>query len=126
MRFKVLLAGAMLAAALAIPTAALADDCANFSRPAPADPASCTVQGNWIYLGCTGFQHWGFITPGTDLSGIGISQPDANGNYTNGKADDLLGVSAICDPSKGVALKRQDGAVLTGATLQGIWSGCGH
>jgi hypothetical protein len=73
-----------------------------------------------------GFPHWGFITPGTDLSGLGITQPDANGNYTNGKADDLLGVSAICDPTKGVALKRQAGAILTGTVLQGIWSGCGQ
>jgi hypothetical protein len=56
---------------------------------------------------------------------MGISQPDANGNYTNGKVNDLLGVSAICDPSKGVVLKRQNGAILTGEQLQGIWSGCG-
>jgi hypothetical protein len=124
-KIKMTVAGLALSAILAIPGAALADDCANFSRPAPADPTSCVVQGNWVYLGCTGFQHWGFITPGTDLSSMGISQPDANGNYTNGKVNDLLGVSAICDPSKGVVLKRQNGAILTGEQLQGIWSGCG-
>jgi hypothetical protein len=120
------MAGVAISAILALPTVAFADDCANFSRPAPADPASCVLQGNWLYLGCTGFPHWGFVTPGTDLSGMGIVQPDRNGNYTNGQVDDLLGLSAVCDPSKGVMLKRQDGAILTGETLRGIWSGCGH
>jgi hypothetical protein len=119
------LAGLTLGAVLALPGTALADDCVNFSRPAPPDPSSCVVQGNWLYLGCFGFPHWGFITPGTDLSGLGITQPGANGNYTNGKVDDLLGVSAICDPTKGVVLKRQNGAMLTGDVLRGVWSGCG-
>jgi hypothetical protein len=119
------LAGLTLGAVLVLPGTALADDCANFSRPAPADANSCVLQGNWLYLGCMGFDHWGFVTPGTDLSGLGFTQPDANGNYTNGKANDLLGVSAICDPTKGVVLKRQNGAILTGTTLHGIWSGCG-
>ena len=126
------LAGVALSTALAIPGAAFADDCANFSRPAPANyvPGSGPyIQGNWLYLPSVGTDPtqqplWGFITPGTTIPGI--TQPDANGNYTNGKADDLLGVSAICDPTKGVVLKRQDGAILTGATLHGIWSRCGQ
>jgi hypothetical protein len=124
-KIKMMAVGLALGAALVGSTSVFADDCANFSRPAPADASSCVLQGNWLYLGCMGFPHWGFVTPGTDLSGLGLSQPDAHGNYTNGKVDDLLGVSAICDPTKGVVLKRQDGAILTGANLKGIWSGCG-
>jgi hypothetical protein len=55
---------------------------------------------------------WGFATPGTAPS-VELGAPGANGNYTNGKTESLLGVSAVCN---GGALARQ--------TTHGIQSGC--
>ena len=122
------LAGVALSTALAIPGAAFADDCANFSRPAPADPTSCVQQGNWLYFGCEGFPHWGFITPGPQSGTNGNYQDFFKSGGTHG-GDDLLGWSAVCQNNT-VLFKRQDGVFLqvlqTGdfAQLHGIWSGC--
>jgi hypothetical protein len=85
--------------------AALADDCANVSRA----PASCgftcsapVIEGNWVWLPSIGvpFPAWGFAPPGGPDS-VANGFPGANGNYTNGQAEDLLGVaghhsSAVC------------------------------
>ena len=107
------ISAAVLAAALAlaVPAAALANDCVNVSRHNPG-PSEGTVKGNWVDVGGV----WLFVSPGTNVEeefGIPIHVPGENGNYTNGKVDDLLGNSANC---KGTTSRQQS---------HGIQSGCG-
>lgn len=114
--------GLGLLAALGVAGTALADDCANVNRatsPNVTSDSRPVATGNWVYLPSVDPSVppiRGFIRPGTDLSGLGITQPDANGNYTNGKTDALLGVSANCTKPGGTS--RQ--------TSNGIQSGCGQ
>ncbi len=112
-RLSVLLMGALMLALTAAP--ALADSCANVSRAAPKTTTSSgpIVKGHWVWLPSIGVpvQAWGFATPGTYDSQL-IGKP--HGNYTNGKTESLLGVSAQCDPSK--TTSRQ--------TEHGIQTGC--
>jgi hypothetical protein len=93
--------------ALSIPLSAFADDCHNLSRPAPANAEQMTVLGNWVWVPAGAFGDgqpaqgaWYFAVPGGFVATQIIGTPDANGNYTNGKTDMLLGPSANCDPSK--------------------------
>lgn len=67
---------------------------------APA-PGTDTQRGNWIWLPSVGapVEAWGFAVPGGWASTT-FNFPGANGNYTNGEAIALLGMSANCDPSK--------------------------
>lgn len=116
--------GAALVAALASPVAALADSCSNASRPAPQPGTGTTVdtpygpavvKGNSVYAGGS----WDFITPGTNLqqlAGVNYTQPDANGNFTDGKTHSLLGNTPICQPGSTASTARQ--------TTNGIQSGC--
>jgi hypothetical protein len=117
-------------AALAIPAAAVADSCANFSRQAPACDLNCpapVIQGNWVWLPSidpSAPQAWGFAPPGREDS-VAFGFPGANGNYTNGQTSSLLGMSALCN-GKIALFKRQDGVFVIGdpSLLQGVWSGC--
>jgi hypothetical protein len=117
---KRLLVGAVAAAALAIPAAAVADSCANVSR-APADCGmTCTapvVEGNWVWLPSIGvpFPAWGFAVPGGEDS-VENGLPGANGNYTDGQTSSLLGVSAICRGGGNAQTARQG--------TKGIQTGC--
>jgi len=134
-RFRVFAAALSAVAALATTTAAEASSCANFSRPAPPCNLTCTapvMNGNWIWLPSIGvpLAAWGFAPPGTPDS-VAAGAPGANGNYTNGQTNSLLGMSALCtNGGGGVLFKRQDGVFVvvmsTGDTsqLKGIWSGC--
>lgn len=116
-------------AALAVP-AALADSCANFSRPAPDCNMSCAsvvTAGNWVWLPSVGvpLPAWGFAPPGgPDSAGLGF--PGQNGNYTNGKTESLLGMSALCTGTSGALFKRQDGVIVLDdpGLFRGVWSGC--
>lgn len=77
---------------------AFADDCANVSRAAPACDLSCPAPvtvGNWVWLPSIGAPEaaWGFAPPGAADS-VNFGLPGSSGNYTNGAADDLLGVAA--------------------------------
>ena len=134
-RFRILSAVVASVAALAAPVAAYASSCANFSRSAPACNLACTspvVVGNWIWLPSIGapIAAWGFAPPGTpDSQNFGF--PGANGNYTNGQTNSLLGMSALCtNGGGGVLFKRQDGVFVIVASggdpslLKGVWSGC--
>lgn len=115
-----MIAGAAGAAALALtPVLASADSCANVSRAPAACGTSCSapvVKGNWAWLpsiepGAPAV--WGFAPPGTpDSTEFGL--PGANGNYTNGATNSLLGNSANCPPGNNP--QRQ--------TSHGIQSGC--
>jgi len=120
MRLRTFLVTLAAVAALAVPAAAVADSCANVSR-APAacgmDCAGPVVDGNWVWLPSIGvpFAAWGFAPPGgPDSTAIGF--PGANGNYTNGQTESLLGVSAVCQDKGNAQGARQQG--------QGIQSGC--
>ena len=116
--------GVIAAVALAIPAAAVADSCANVSRPAPECNLSCTslvTDGNWIWLpsipGIGKFLPplWGFAPPGAeDSQNLGL--PGSNGNYTNAQTSSLLGMSAICQGGGNVQNARQG--------TSGIQSGC--
>jgi opacity protein-like surface antigen len=116
---KRFLIGAVAAAALALPAAAVADSCANLSR-APADcGTTCSgpvTQGNWIWLPSIGVPvaAWGFAPPGAADS-VQSDFPGANGNYTNGETSSLLGVSVHCNPTGDPSNRQQD---------HGIQSGC--
>jgi hypothetical protein len=114
-------------ALFAMPAAAMADSCANVSRPAPAGYTPSTtyskplVQGNWVWLpslssiGLTGLPPlWGFVTPGTS-DALLLQTPNQNGNYTNGQTVSLLGVSALCGDSHALVVRQ---------TSHGIQSGC--
>src|SRR5436190_18085041 len=99
-------------AALAVPAAALADSCANYSRSAPACNLSCTapvVHGNWVWLPSidpSAPPAWGFAPPGgPDSTAFGL--PGANGNYTHGQTASLQGMSALCRTDKVAVFKRQ-------------------
>jgi len=106
-----LVGGLVLAIALAGVT--LADSCANVSR-APADCGwSCqgpVIEGNWVWLPSIGVPEyaWGFAPPGAPDS-IQFGFPGANGNYTNGFTQSLLGHSAYC--LKGVNPDKSHGIV---------------
>ncbi len=103
-------------AALALPAAAVADSCANFSRaPAPCG-TNCTagpvIDGNWVWLPSLGDPSlpaaWGFAPPGTvDSTGFGF--PGANGNYTNGQTSSLLGMSNNCPPGNNTNRQQNNG-----------------
>lgn len=106
---KKALVTAGLAAALAfVPSAAMALDCTNVSRPPAACGAVCTdgpvITGNWVWLPSVfpgGPEAWVFVPPGTvDLV------PGKNGNFQNGEGYALL-VNAICDTQGSVLVKRQ-------------------
>jgi hypothetical protein len=96
--------------------AALAVDCTNLSRPA-LDTTNVAptysfydgavqiwIRGNWAWVSTPdGDPFWTFIPPGSgeqalfDETGFVVSAPGANGNYTNGRHDDLLGqAQALC------------------------------
>ena len=115
-------AGATAALALIAPTAALADDCLNVSRPPAACGMTCTapvIVGNWVWLPSIGVPEaaWGFGTPGS-IPSVGAGLPGANGNYLNASTDGfswLLENSAWCN---GGATARQ--------TTHGVQSGCGE
>jgi opacity protein-like surface antigen len=114
------LIGAVAAAALALPAAAVADSCANVSRAAPECAPSCTgpvIEGNWVWLPSIGvpFPAWGFASPGGEDS-VDFGFPGANGNYTNAQTSSLLGVSAICKGGGNAQNARQG--------TNGIQTGC--
>ncbi len=120
MRARVMWAVAAALAAIAIPAGvALADTCANVSRAAPStDSTGPIIKGNWVWLPSVDPSAppiWGFAPPGAADS-VDFGFPGANGNYTDGKTDSLLGVSANCPPGSNPA--RQ--------TDHGIQSGCGE
>jgi len=111
MRRRVL--GTFLGVALSLLVAgtALASSCLNVSRaPAAAGSTGPVVKGNWIWLPSVGapVQAWGFAPPGTPAS-VGFGFPGANGNYTNGFTNSLLGHSAYC--LKGVNATKSHGIV---------------
>ena len=121
MRLKPFMVTLAAVAALAVPAAAVADSCANVSRaPAPCG-MNCTagpvIDGNWVWLPSIGvpFPAWGFAPPGAaDSTAFGF--PGANGNYTNGQTESLLGVSAVCKGAGNAQAARQQD--------HGIQSGC--
>ena len=75
------------------------------------------IEGNWVWLPSIGvpFPAWGFATPGSDAAAE-LGTPGANGNYTNGKTESLLGVSAVCQGKGNAQNARQQ--------AHGIQSGC--
>jgi hypothetical protein len=118
---KRFLVGALVTLALAIPAAAAADSCANVSRAAPACDLSCSgpvIQGNWVWLPSVDPSAppiWGFAPPGASESTTN-GFPGANGNYTDGFTNSLLGHSAICQGGGNVSNVRQ--------SSNGIQTGC--
>jgi len=120
MRIKrgIVVAVAATAAAVLPASSAFAIDCTNTSRPAlntaktaptyEFGPVQIWIVGNWAWVVVPdegGF--WTFIPPGTGEAallaemGLPVSAPGANGNYTNGRHDDLLGQSqALCSPGR--------------------------
>jgi hypothetical protein len=84
---------------------ALADACENASRPAPIGNQP-TATGNWVWLPSLSLPFpvpavWAFAVPGGPINDSGLYvTPGANGNFTNGAAFALLGMSANCDTSK--------------------------
>lgn len=125
---KTLISVAAGAAVLALPATALADSCANVSRPAPAGYTPSTtydaplVQGNWVWLPSLDNllkeqlpPVWGFVSPGSSDAML-LETPGAGGNYTNGQTMSLLGVSAVCNSGSHAFVIRQ--------TSHGIQSGC--
>ena len=119
---KVLFVMGAAAAAVALPTAAFADSCANVSRAPAACGMTCNsgpvVEGNWVWLPSIGdpFPAWGFSPPGS-LTSIQAGLPDANGNYaqSQGGFSWLLEKSRICN-----------GGVPNRQMTNGIQSGCGQ
>jgi hypothetical protein len=110
--FVVAIAAAVLLGLSA--TAAFADSCLNVSRAAPTSGGSGPA-GNWVWLPSIGVpvEAWGFAPPGGPES-FEAGAPGANGNYTNGRTESLLGMSATC--TSGVNDGRQ--------TEHGIQTGC--
>jgi hypothetical protein len=92
--------------ALGGPVATFANDCHNVSRAAPANPDQFQMQGNWAWI--PEAQAWFFVVPGSPLAAE-AGTPDANGNFTNGRTDHLLGMSANCDPSKTTSRQTTNG-----------------
>ena len=119
MRKKVMLAIAGASAAALIPAVVRADSCANVSRaPAPCG-FSCpgpVIEGNWVWLPSIGIPAavWGFAPPGSPDS-VNFGFPGANGNYTNGFSNSLLGHSVHCSPAGDPSSRQQ---------THGIQSGC--
>jgi hypothetical protein len=113
MRRRFIGAGLGVVLSLLLAGTALADSCANISRaPAPCG-MSCTapvIEGNWVWLPSIGVPEpaWGFAPPGGPDS-VGFGFPGANGNYTNGFTESLLGHSAYC--LKGVNQDKSHGVV---------------
>lgn len=113
MRRRVLGAAFGIVLSLGIAGTALADSCANVSRAPAACGWSCSgpiIQGNWVWLPSVGapIYAWGFAPPGTPAS-VGFGFPGANGNYTNGSSNSLLGHSAYC--LKGVNVTKSHGII---------------
>lgn len=117
MRLKrALVIGTAAVATAVIPaTSALAVDCTNLSRPplnttnlAPSysfydGAVKIWLVGNWAWISTPGGTFWTFIAPGSgekallDEMGLVVTAAGANGNYTNGRHDDLLGqAQALC------------------------------
>lgn len=118
MRIRNLVAATGAAVALTVvpATAALAIDCTNLSKPALDTTGVAPtysfydgaiqvwIRGNWAWVSAPdSAPFWTFIPPGTgeqalaDEMGLVVSAPGANGNYTNGRHDDLLGqAQALC------------------------------
>jgi hypothetical protein len=101
--------------AFGAPAAALADDCHNTSRAAPADPTQLVISGNWVWVPVGTFGDgepeqaaWYFAVPGGFIANM-LGLPNAGGNYTNGKTYELQGVSANCDPSKTTSRQTSNG-----------------
>jgi hypothetical protein len=104
--------------AVGVAGTALADSCANLSRPPAACGFTCdhvVVEGSWVWLpslsnvGETNLPpFWGFAPPGA-LDSTLLALPDANGNYQNGFSSSLLGRSAYC--LKGVNQDKSHGIV---------------
>jgi hypothetical protein len=104
--------------AVGVAGTALADSCANLSRPPAACGFTCdhvVVEGNWVWLpslsnvGETNLPpFWGFAPPGA-LDSTLLGLPGANGNYQNGFSSSLLGHSAYC--LKGVNQDKSHGIV---------------
>ena len=87
------------------------------------------IEGNWLWLPSIGVPvpAWGFVSPGTEPA-VELGTPGANGNYTNGKTESLLGVSAVCQ-GKGNAqnARQQDHGIHATAPLapsgqRGAWT----
>ena len=98
---------------LAVAGTAFADSCANISAAPPDCHPGCTepvTRGNWVWLPSIGvpFEAWGFAAPGGPES-VEHDSPGANGNYTDGDSESLLGKSAYC--TKGVNTDRSNGVV---------------
>lgn len=98
----------VLAGAFAlVPSAALALDCVNVSRPPAACGTNCNgpvTHGNWVWLPSLfpgAPEAWGFAPPGT-IPG----NPGENGNFQNGQGSALL-VNAFCDSNGAVLDNRQ-------------------
>jgi hypothetical protein len=118
MRRRALSAALGVLLAIGLAGTALADSCANVSRP----PAPCgftcdhvVTDGNWVWLpsltnvGETDLPpFWGFMPPGALDSQL-LGAPGQNGNYTNGFTSSLLGHSAYC--LKGVNQDKSHGIV---------------
>jgi hypothetical protein len=114
---RIVLLVAMLAMLALAAAPALANSCANVSRAAPksTDSSGLNIKGRWVWLPSVepgAPPIWVFVTPGTEPSAQFLGKP--HGNYTNGKTESLLGVSANCDPSKTTSRQHE----------HGIQSGC--
>jgi hypothetical protein len=111
MRRLVIIVSCMLMSLGLTANIALADACENESRPAPA-PGTDTTRGNWVWLPSVGIpglpEAWGFVVPGGPINQF-FDTPGANGNYTNGQAFALLGMSANCDSSKDTSRQSSNG-----------------
>lgn len=115
-------AGATAALALIVPTAAMADDCLNVSRPPAACGMNCTspvIVGNWVWLPSIGVPEpaWGFGTPGS-IPSIGAGLPGANGNFLNASTDGFSWLGQNSAWCNGGAPARQ--------TTHGVQAGCGQ
>jgi hypothetical protein len=90
---------------------ALADACENVSRSAPA-PGTDSTRGNWVWLPSLGIPDLpgacAFVVPGGPINQF-FDTPGANGNYTNGQAFALLGMSANCDATKETSRQSTNG-----------------
>jgi hypothetical protein len=118
---KKFILGLFVVIGLALPALAAADSCANVSRAPAACGYACpgpVIDGNWAWLPSLDPSNppiWGFAPPGAADS-VAFGLPGANGNYTNGQASSLLGMSAICQGGGNVNDVRQ--------SSHGIQSGC--
>ena len=97
MKTRALIVGLAVAATLALPGAAFADECINTSRAAPENTTDITIKGNWGYI--PEADAWAFGVPGGAPSTF-VPLPGANGNYTNGQRDHLLSETAETNPNR--------------------------